>query len=233
MKQLTDFFSDKAVNTVLDVGTGSGDFIPAIKSAFPGADITGIDPNLDSLRSAKQKYPGVVFSEMVGECLGFGDNGFDAVCISMALHHLPNVQETLAEMRRVAKPGGWIVVSELFSDNLEPAQEVHKMFHHFRSSIDRVLGISHNETFKRQEILREVEESGIKVISHFDFKKGVNLVSTPQELEARVAKMREMLATIKGSAEHGLLEPQIELFRKSAEKHGFLPATRLVVIGKV
>jgi hypothetical protein len=52
-------------------------------------------------------------------------------------------------MQRIVKTGGWIIVNELFSDNLNPAQEVHKMFHHFRSKIDRLTGIYHNETFEK------------------------------------------------------------------------------------
>jgi len=128
MKQLIDFFQDKNVQSVLDVGTGSGDFLKVLKDVFPAGKITGVDPNTDSLEKAKQKYPDVVLKEMGAEKLDFPDHSFDIVSISMALHHLPNVSSSLKEMQRVVKSGGWIIVSELFSDNLNPAQEVHKMF---------------------------------------------------------------------------------------------------------
>ena len=39
MKQLIDFFQDKQIKRLLDVGTGSGDFLLVLKQAFPGAEI--------------------------------------------------------------------------------------------------------------------------------------------------------------------------------------------------
>src|SRR5210317_918102 len=125
MEKLTDFFKKKPVKTALDVGTGTGNFIDVLKNALPGVQITGVDPSSESMTEAAQLYPEVSFKKMSGEELLFPDNSFDLVAISMALHHLPDVSKTLAEMQRVVKPGGWIVVNELFSDNLNPAQEVH------------------------------------------------------------------------------------------------------------
>src|SRR5690606_33972620 len=137
MKQLKDFFADKTVSKILDTGTGTGDFIEVLKEVFPKAKITGIDPNTESLQEAAIKYPELTLAEMNAEKLEFTDNSFDLASISMALHHLPDIQKALKEMQRVVKPRGWIIVNELFSDNLNQAEEVHKMFHHFRSKIDR------------------------------------------------------------------------------------------------
>lgn len=233
MKQLTDFFQDKQISSILDVGTGTGDFIPVLKDAFPLGKITGVDPNIESLRTAAENYPDITFNTMVGENLEFAANSFDVASISMALHHLPEIQQSLLEMQRVVKSGGWIIVSELFSDNLNPAQEVHKMFHHFRSSIDRILGVSHNETFKKKEILKMVGDSGIDIQLNFEFKKDVNMISNEQELEERVEKMKTMLESINGFPQYESLKPQIELFRERAEKYGFQPATKVVIVGKV
>lgn len=233
MQQLIDFFRNIKVNSILDVGTGTGDFIPVLNEVFQNAKITGVDPNVLSLRAASEKYPGILFAEMNGENLNFDDQTFDAASISMALHHLPHVLKSLKEMQRVVKKGGWIIVNELFSDNLNPAQEVHKMFHHFRSSIDRVLGVSHNETFKKDEILKMVSDSGITVQYYFENEKQDNLISTPKDLEDRVEKMKDMLEQIKDFPEYELLKPQIAKFREEAKKSGFQPATKVVIVGKV
>ncbi len=77
------------------------------------------------------------FEQGIAERLPFSTGTFDVASISMALHHLTKVSKGLHEMKRVVKKGGWIIVNEIISDNLNPAQEVHKIYHHFRSRVDR------------------------------------------------------------------------------------------------
>ena len=144
-------------------------------------------------QKAKEKFPDVFFAEMGAEKLDFPDHSFDVVTISMALHHLPHVQTSLKEMQRVVKSGGFIIVSELFSDHLNPAQEVHKLFHHFRSSTDRLLGVSHNETFNRNEIVEMIQDSGIQPLFHFDWLKENNLILEEKDLEMRINQLEECL----------------------------------------
>ncbi len=232
MKQLKEFFADKKVVSVIDVGTGSGDFIPVLKEVFPGAQIIGIDPNAESLKEARVKHPDANFGEMNAENLKFADNSFEVASISMALHHLSDVQKALNEMKRVVKKDGWIIVNELFSDYLNPAQEVHKMFHHFRSRIDRLNGISHHETFKKEQIIEMVKTSGIQILLEFEHKNEKNLVAEKGELEIRIKKMNEHLKKIKNLPEYHELKPQIAVFRLKAKKYGFQNATRIVLVGK-
>lgn len=233
MEKLLNFFQGKEVTSILDVGTGSGDFVGVLKDVFPEARITGVDPDGESLQEATKKYPEVSFVEMRAERLEFADNTFDLASISMALHHLPDIQTSLKEMQRVVKCGGWIIVNELFSDNLNPAQEVHKMFHHFRSKIDRLTGINHNETFEKEQIIQMVKEAGIQIQFYFENNQETNLIEKEGELEIRLEKMVQHLEKIKGLPEFEIFKPQIELFRERALKHGFQPATRIVVVGKV
>ena len=232
MNRLIDFFQNIPVQNILDIGTGSGDFLVVLEKAFPNASITGIDPNSESLKTASEKFPDVVFRIMGAENIEFPDNSFNVVSISMALHHLPDIDSAFKEMRRVLKPEGWIIVSELFSDNLNPAQEVHKMYHHFGSGIDRITGVSHNEAFKKDEILRIIKDSGIDTRFQFEFnKKGIFILSD-EEIEERVEKMRSRLELAKDAQDYKLLKPKIEEFRNRATEFGFQTATRVVVIGK-
>jgi len=233
MEKLLNFFQGKEVTSILDVGTGSGDFVGVLKEVFPEAQITGVDPDGESLHEATKKYPAVSFIEMRAESLEFADNTFDLASISMALHHLPDIQTAFKEMQRVVKCGGWIIVNELFSDNLNQAQEVHKMFHHFRSKIDRLTGINHNETFEKEQILQMVKKAGIQIQFYFENNQETNLIEKEGELEIRLEKMEQHLEKIKGLPEFEIFKPEIELFRERALKHGFQPATRIVIVGKV
>jgi ubiquinone/menaquinone biosynthesis C-methylase UbiE len=58
----------------------------------------------ESLEIARQNFPDVTFYEMEAEKLGFDNNSFDVVSISMALHHLPKIKKGLKEIKRVVKP---------------------------------------------------------------------------------------------------------------------------------
>jgi ubiquinone/menaquinone biosynthesis C-methylase UbiE len=232
MKQLKDFFINIPVSTILDAGTGSGDFIEVLKDVFPLAQITGIDPNTESLMEAARKFPDFLLAEMSAEKLEFDDNTFDLVSISMALHHLPNVQTALKELQRVVKPNGWIIVNELFSDNLNPAQEVHKMYHHIRSKIDRLTGESHNETFKRAEILEMIKQSGIRVMFDFNHDTGAGINLSIEELELRVEKIMQNLEKIKNLPEYDGIKIEIDQFYDRVLKYGFQPATRVVLAGQ-
>ena len=187
MEKFIEYFKHTEVQTILDVGTGIGDFLVVLKKAFSLAKISGVDPNIESIEEAKMLFPEVTFEKMYAEHLSFQNDTFDLVSISMALHHLPEIEKAFAEMLRVLKPGGWIIVSELFSDNLNPAQEVHKMFHHFRSKTDRILGVSHNETFPKDEILEMVKKAGIDIQYNFEFNKGGNLISNSERLKAMMS----------------------------------------------
>lgn len=232
MEQLVKYFRNIEVQNVLDVGTGTGDFLVVLEEAFTKAKITGVDPNIESIKQAKSLFPEVDFKKMSAEDLNFKSNSFDLISISMALHHLPEIEKAFTEILRVLKPGGWIIVSELFSDNLNPAQEVHKMFHHFRSKTDRILGVSHNETFPKNEILEMLKKAGIDIQYHFEFNKDLNLIATSEELNSRLEKMKGMLESVKTYPEYETLKPKVEEFREKALKYGFQPATRVVVVGK-
>ncbi|WP_372649279.1 class I SAM-dependent methyltransferase [Draconibacterium sp.] len=232
MEQLQQFFQDKTVSTVLDVGTGSGNFISVLKEALNNTKFTGIDPDNASLEEAAKIHPDVHFSIMSGEQLDFPDSTFDAASISMAMHHLPDVQQTFNEMKRVVKPGGWIIVNELFSDNLNPAQEVHKSMHHFRSTVDRLNGVCHNDTFTRAEILEQVKKAGLEICTAFNQEKDRVEPST-EDISERKDQLIKILSQIKDRPEYHELKKQIPEIEKALQQYGFQMATRLVVIATV
>jgi len=233
MQQFKDFFKEKSVHRILDVGTGTGDFLLVLKNVFPQAEFTAVDPLDASLEEAKAKFADVRFQKMVAEKLEFGDNSFDVAAISMALHHLSDIGAALAEMKRVVKPGGWIIVNELVSDNLNAAQQVHKMLHHLRSKIDRMTGEVHNETFTKGAVKEMVDAAGIKILLQFEDEKTETLVTEESEIELKVEKLVQHIEKIADTPEFHSMKPKIEEFRKAALQNGFQQATRIVLVGSV
>lgn len=233
MQQLTDFFQCRSVQRILDVGTGTGDFLAVLKDVFPHAEFTAVDPLDASLNEAATKFPEVCFQKMVAEKLEFDDESFDVAAISMALHHLSDIGAALAEMKRVVKPGGWIIVNELISDGLNDAQQVHKMLHHLRSKIDRMTGEVHNETFTKAAVKEIIASAGIKILLQFEDERTETLTTDVYEVEEKVEKLVEHIGKIAGTQEYHSMQGKIEEFRKVALQNGFQQATRIVLVGTI
>ncbi|MFA7490820.1 MAG: class I SAM-dependent methyltransferase [Mariniphaga sp.] len=230
MEPLVNYFKDIEVRHILDVGTGTGGFIPVLRKAFPEAQITGVDPNPTSIVTARQNYADLTFLVNEAEHLDFVSDTFDVASLSMVLHHLPKIKMGLKEIGRVVKPEGYIIINEPISDGLNAAQEVHKLYHHFRSRIDRLLGNFHRKTFSKEAVLQMLKEAELPVQFIFEQRKNINLVENANDIEIRSEKMKQMLEKIKDKPEYEVLKPQIEDFRGKALKYGFQPATTLVIV---
>ncbi len=230
MEPLTNYFKDIATHCILDVGTGSGGFLYIVKNTFPGAKITGIDPNTGSLDEARRQHSDASFVEMSAESLRFADNSFDVVTVSKALHHLQKIRKSLKEIKRVVKPEGFVIINEPVSDHLNQAQEVDKMYHHFRSRIDRLTGKFHRKTFTTYAIMQMLRQAELSIQFLFEQRRNLNMVEDTSILDQKVEKMREMIEKIKGRPEYDVLLPFIDEFRERAKKFGFQPATNLVIV---
>jgi SAM-dependent methyltransferase len=230
MNPLIHYFTDIKVVNILDVGTGTGGFIPVLQKCFHEASITGIDPNQESLQAAKLQFPDTQFLEMDSEKLLFEDNTFDIVNVSMALHHFSKVRKSLKEIKRVVKTGGYIIITEPLSDNLNPAQEVHKIYHHFCSRIDRLTGKFHRKTFTKNAILHMLKMAELPVQFYFEHRKNPLLAENNGEIDIRLEKMKGMLEQIKDRPEYDMMRLQLNEFRKKAMIRGIQPATNLVLV---
>lgn len=106
--------------SVLEVGCGTGD-VALLASDQVGASgsVVGIDPSPEMIAVARRKAEKtgrtVDFQSGVIEALAFADHTFDVVFSSLMMHHLPAEikQRGLAEIARVLKPGGVLVIIDM------------------------------------------------------------------------------------------------------------------------
>lgn len=99
---------------VLDVGTGSGLAArEAARVVAPSGYVLGVDLSKGMIGTAgkSQKSAPLEFRIMDAESLELPDASFDAVICLCAVLHFPNISTAIAEMYRVLKPGGRLVVS--------------------------------------------------------------------------------------------------------------------------
>jgi ubiquinone/menaquinone biosynthesis C-methylase UbiE len=95
----------KAASSVIDVGTGAGALLPAIRRAAPSATVLGVDRSDGMLRLARERHPGWL-ALMDVQKLALPDNRFDVAVVAFVLFHVPSPERCLGEVNRVLKPGG-------------------------------------------------------------------------------------------------------------------------------
>ncbi|WP_275466660.1 class I SAM-dependent methyltransferase [Streptomyces noursei] len=102
---------DVADRRILDAGCGSGTLSAALRDR--GAVVTGIDASAGMLALARRRLGDDAALHVVDlrDCLPFADGAFDDVVASLVLHYLEDWGPTLAELRRVLKPGGRLIAS--------------------------------------------------------------------------------------------------------------------------
>ena len=117
---------------VLDVATGTGDLAIEICKIEPVA-VYGLDLSSQMLEFAKEKiakkrlHMTVQLRQGDSENLPFENNFFDAITVAFGVRNFENLSKGLAEMHRVLRPGGRLVVLE-FS---KPAKFPFKQLYHF------------------------------------------------------------------------------------------------------
>jgi ubiquinone/menaquinone biosynthesis C-methylase UbiE len=105
---------DNAV--VADIGTGTGFVLKGLVER--AARVVGFDESADMLAVARKNladYAHVDLRLAEGKSLPSKDGDFDAVFANMYLHHAPDPQAAIAEMVRVLKPGGKLIITDLDS----------------------------------------------------------------------------------------------------------------------
>ena len=90
----------------LDVGCGTGALTRATSTLTDPHMLVGLDPSLSFVQYANQQQNDSLFFVATGNALPVVNETFDAVISGLALNFMPQPQQALSEMRRIAKPGG-------------------------------------------------------------------------------------------------------------------------------
>ena len=106
---LLDAAAARPGERVLDVGCGPGHLCAA--AAERGLVATGVDLAAGMVQRAARSYPGIAFHQADVEDLPFADASFDAVVGAFVVNHLPRPERGAAELRRVLRPRGRLVLA--------------------------------------------------------------------------------------------------------------------------
>lgn len=103
----------KSGHHVLDVCTGTGDLAKRLSELVgPQGRVKGLDFSEEMLAVARERMshiPNLTFTQGDAMNLPYEANTFDGAVVAFGLRNVNDVPQTIAEMTRVVKPGGWIV----------------------------------------------------------------------------------------------------------------------------
>ncbi|HEY8068543.1 MAG TPA: class I SAM-dependent methyltransferase [Burkholderiales bacterium] len=180
---------------VLDVASGSGDLARAF--AARGAEVCMSDINgpmlargRDRMLDAGKMTPAV---RCDAERLPFGSGSFDCVSVGFGLRNMTHKDAALAEMARVLKPGGRLLVLD-FSQVWKPLQKPYDLysFHVLPWLGERVAGDAAAYRYLAESIRMHpdqptlaamLERAGLERVEYFNLAAGVVAVHRGYKLE--------------------------------------------------
>ena len=122
-RRMIDLLELAPGRVVLDVGCGTGDDVRDMATLVgPGGKVVGIDNSQAMIGVARRRAEGggLPVEFCCGDCLGlpFEAKSFDGCRADRSLMHVPDAGQALAEMKRVTRPGGRVVVFEVDFETL-------------------------------------------------------------------------------------------------------------------
>ena len=150
-RKAVDYLNSRT-GTVLEMGVGTG---LALGYYQPHLAVTGIDVSSDMLAKARTKVADKRLShvkellEMDARVLDFPDNHFDTVVAMYLVSVVPEPERVVAEMARVCKPGGEVVIVNHFARDKGALAALERLFAptanilgwHSDFPMSRVLGV--------------------------------------------------------------------------------------------
>lgn len=115
VKWLRDYYGQKTVTNILDLGAGDGTCLQYFSTYFPEANLFGIDvSDLSIDEAAAKQIPKSEVKVYDGQHIPYPDNCFDMILVATVMHHIRfELHDGLMqEALRVLKPGGKIFIVE-------------------------------------------------------------------------------------------------------------------------
>ena len=170
--------SGKERGRALDIGTGPGQIVIKLARRLTLWKFIGVDRSPGMIAQANQNLAAaggalagrVEFQAANGKALEFPDKSFDFVMCNSVLHHIAEPEKLLAEMARLAKPGGAILLRDLRRPGrLAHPWHVWRNGRHYSGEMLRLYRASVRAAYTLEELQRLLDSSalhGARVFKH-------------------------------------------------------------------
>lgn len=137
--------------TVLDVGCGTGVLLPLLYEGMNGdGHLVALDLSGEMLKRAQSKGQPAVYVQGDAQSLPLPERVFDWVLCNAVFPHFPDKPRALAEIRRVLRAGGRLVICHTAS------RQAINEFHHSVGGV-----VAHDTIPDEEEMLRLLREAGL------------------------------------------------------------------------
>lgn len=200
VQRFADAVPADAGSVILDVACGPGIVTAALAPRV--REVVAFDLTPEMLTKARQRCTeaalhNVTFREGSATDLPFPDASFDAVVTRLSIHHFQAPHGPLAEMARVLKPGGTLVVADVVSSETPEESALH-------NAIEILRDPSHVRMLPASELTALIEGAGLTIEHQTtwdetrEFEEWARIVDDPE----RVAPLRTVLRTLASLGQH-------------------------------
>jgi demethylmenaquinone methyltransferase/2-methoxy-6-polyprenyl-1,4-benzoquinol methylase len=143
-------------DSALDVACGTGDLaIELARRVGAGGEVIGSDFSEEMLARARAKAPGLAWEWGNALELPYASGRFDAATVGFGARNFSDLERGLAEMARVVKPGGRVVVLEITTPRKPPLSTFYRVwFDHVVPLIGRLTGEQEAYTYLPSSVRR-------------------------------------------------------------------------------
>ncbi len=176
---------------IVDLATGTGDLALALQKKLPDAEVTGVDflPEMLELAQGKGVRRTILADALK---LPFSDASFDCVTIAFGLRNMENWRGALAEMSRVLRRDGRLLVLEFSLPTKSIVRKAYRFYLHrclpllgffltWRKSAYDYLGDSIEEFPTGRAMLNLIEASGFSHATCLPLSYGIVTIYTAQK----------------------------------------------------
>ncbi|MFN4253843.1 MAG: bifunctional demethylmenaquinone methyltransferase/2-methoxy-6-polyprenyl-1,4-benzoquinol methylase UbiE [Saprospiraceae bacterium] len=133
-KRAISYLKKEHPKTILDVATGTADVAILTAKTLRPERIVGIDIANQMLEIGRDKIAASQLADVISletgdsENLRFADGSFDAVTVAFGVRNFENLEKGLAEMCRVLRPGGRVVILEFSRPHVFPFKQLYNAY---------------------------------------------------------------------------------------------------------
>jgi len=207
----------------LEFGCGNGTFLKYVLDQNQSYQtLTAVDIKAEIVEEAKSKLAAYDIDYIIQENLplDIDSHQFSTITLSNTLHHLRDKTAVLTELKRLIKPDGQIIITEMISNDLTEAEQTYCRFHALRAEIDRLKGSYHDITYTVTEIVNLVTGVGLKISMQKILLNEKKVVIDEEEISRMATIIDDLIQGVIESPDYKVLGIKAESIKENLRQHG-------------